>query len=67
MRWTQFFIPTSRETPADAIVASHKLMIRAGLVRQLAAGIYSSVAEVPAPVVADVEAHQVNLGDARGV
>jgi prolyl-tRNA synthetase len=41
MRWSQYFIPTLRENPADAEVISHKLMLRAGLVRQLAAGIYS--------------------------
>jgi len=41
MRWSQFFIPTLREDPADAEVVSHKLLLRAGFVRQLAAGIYS--------------------------
>lgn len=41
MRWSQFFIPTLREDPADAEVISHKLLVRAGLVRQLGAGIYS--------------------------
>lgn len=41
MRWSQFFIPTLREEPADAEVVSHKLLLRAGLIRQLAAGIYS--------------------------
>ncbi len=41
MRWSQFFIPTLREDPADAEVVSHRLLLRAGLVRQLAAGIYS--------------------------
>ena len=41
MRRTHFFAPTLRETPADAITVSHKLMLRAGLVRMLAAGIYS--------------------------
>ncbi|HZE73059.1 MAG TPA: proline--tRNA ligase [Pyrinomonadaceae bacterium] len=41
MRWSQYFIPTLRENPADAEVISHKLMLRAGLIRQLAAGIYS--------------------------
>ena len=40
-RWSQLFIPTLREAPADAEVASHKLLVRAGYVRQLAAGIYS--------------------------
>jgi len=40
-RWSQLFIPTLREAPADAEVASHKYLVRAGYVRQLAAGIYS--------------------------
>jgi prolyl-tRNA synthetase len=40
MRWTRSLIPTLREDPADAEAISHKLMVRAGLVRQLAAGIY---------------------------
>ena len=40
-RWSQLFVPTLREAPADAEVASHKFLIRAGYVRQLAAGIYS--------------------------
>jgi prolyl-tRNA synthetase len=40
-RWSQVFIPTLREAPADAEVASHKLLLRAGYVRQLGAGIYS--------------------------
>jgi prolyl-tRNA synthetase len=41
MRWSQYFIPTLREDPADAEVPSHKLLLRAGLIRQLGAGIYS--------------------------
>src|SRR3569832_1602479 len=41
MRWSQFFIPTLREDPADAEVISHKLLLRAGLIRQLSAGVYS--------------------------
>jgi len=40
-RWSQLFIPTLREAPADAEVASHKLLVRAGYIRQLGAGIYS--------------------------
>jgi len=40
-RWSELFIPTLREAPADAEVASHKFLIRAGYIRQLAAGIYS--------------------------
>ncbi len=41
MRWSQYFIPTLREDPADAEAVSHKLLLRAGVVRQLGAGIYS--------------------------
>ncbi len=41
MRWTQTFIPTLREKPADAEVASHVLMLRAGLIRMVSAGAYS--------------------------
>src|SRR5215813_12802315 len=40
-RWSQLFIPTLREAPADAEVASHKFLVRGGYIRQLAAGIYS--------------------------
>jgi prolyl-tRNA synthetase len=41
MRWTRTFIPTLREPPSDAESPSHKLMVRAGLIRQLSAGSYS--------------------------
>lgn len=41
MRWSQLFIPTLRDVPADAEVISHKLLLRAGYIRQLGAGIYS--------------------------
>ena len=40
MRWNRSLIPTLRDDPADAEAVSHRLMVRAGLVRQLAAGIY---------------------------
>ncbi len=40
-RWSKLFIPTLREAPADAEVASHKLLLRAGYIRQLGAGIYN--------------------------
>jgi prolyl-tRNA synthetase len=40
-RWSQLFIPTLREAPADAEVASHKFLVRAGYIRQLMAGVYS--------------------------
>jgi prolyl-tRNA synthetase len=41
MRWSQLFIPTLRDDPAEAEVASHRLLTRAGYIRQLGAGIYS--------------------------
>ena len=41
MRWSQAFIPTLRDDPADAEAVSHKLTVRAGLVRQLMAGAWS--------------------------
>jgi prolyl-tRNA synthetase len=41
MHWSQLFIPTLRENPAEAEVVSHQLLLRAGYVRQLGAGIYS--------------------------
>ena len=40
MRLAKSLVPTLREDPADAEALSHKLMLRAGLVRQLGAGIY---------------------------
>jgi len=41
MRWTQTFIPTLKESPAEAEIASHKLLLRAGLIRKLGAGVYT--------------------------
>jgi prolyl-tRNA synthetase len=41
MRWTQLFIPTLRENPVSAEAVSHRLLLRAGYVRQLTAGVYS--------------------------
>src|SRR2546426_7096892 len=41
MRWTQTLIPTLKETPAEAEIISHKLLLRAGLVRKLAGGLYT--------------------------
>jgi prolyl-tRNA synthetase len=40
MRWSRLFIPTLRDAPAEAEVVSHKLLLRAGYVRQLSAGFY---------------------------
>ena len=41
MRWSTLFIPTLRENPAEAEVVSHQLLLRAGYIRQLSAGVYS--------------------------
>ena len=41
MRWTNYLIPTLKETPQEAQIKSHRLMLRAGLIRKLASGTYS--------------------------
>ncbi|MBW2609201.1 MAG: proline--tRNA ligase [Deltaproteobacteria bacterium] len=41
MRYSNYFIPTLKETPAEAEIVSHRLMLRAGLIRKLASGIYT--------------------------
>jgi prolyl-tRNA synthetase len=41
MFYSRYFIPTTKETPSDAEVVSHQLMLRAGMIRKLAAGIYN--------------------------
>ena len=41
MRWSQSFIPTLKETPAEAEITSHKLLLRAGLIRKVAGGLYT--------------------------
>ena len=41
MRWSQAFIPTLRQDPADAEAASHRLLVRGGFIRQLMSGSYS--------------------------
>ena len=41
MRRSKYFLPTLKEIPAEAQIQSHRLMLRAGMIRQTAAGIYS--------------------------
>jgi prolyl-tRNA synthetase len=41
MKLSSFFVPTLKEDPSDAVIPSHKLMIRAGMIRQLTSGVYS--------------------------
>ena len=41
MRLSRYFLPVLKETPAEAQIASHRLMLRAGMIKQASAGIYS--------------------------
>ena len=41
MKYSNFFLPTLKDAPSDAEIISHKLMIRAGMIKQSSAGIYS--------------------------
>ncbi len=41
MRWSRYYVPTLKEAPADAEVISHKLLIRAGMIRRLTSGVYT--------------------------
>jgi prolyl-tRNA synthetase len=41
MRLSRYFLPVLKETPAEAQIVSHRLMLRAGLIKQASAGIYS--------------------------
>ena len=41
MRLSRYFLPTLKETPSEAQIVSHRLMLRAGMIRQSSAGIYS--------------------------
>ncbi len=43
MRLSQFFLPTLKDDPVDAVVASHKLMLRSGMIKQVTSGVYSSL------------------------
>ena len=65
MRWSQLHIPTLREDPADADAASHRLLLRAGFIRQLTAGHYSLLplgVRVRAKVMAVIRAEMDAIG-----
>ena len=73
MRWSQTFIPTMKEVPADAEIPSHQLMLRAGLIRQVMAGAYTylplgwrAVRKVEAIVREEQVKREVNLADEQG-
>ena len=61
MRYSKFLIPTLREEPAEAEVTSHRLMLRAGMIRKLAAGIYSSL-----PLGQRVSSHTLSVWTGTG-
>jgi prolyl-tRNA synthetase len=65
MRWSQLHIPTLREDPADADAASHRLLVRAGFIRQLMAGHYSLLPlgiRVRAKVIAVIREEMNGIG-----
>jgi prolyl-tRNA synthetase len=65
MRWSQLHIPTLRDDPADADAASHRLLLRAGFVRQLSAGHYSLLPlgqQVRLKVIAVIRAEMNRIG-----
>ncbi|GAA1871771.1 proline--tRNA ligase [Actinomadura bangladeshensis] len=65
MRWSQMFVPTLREDPAEADAPSHRLLLRAGFVRQLAAGHYSLLplaVRVRSKIIAIVRAEMDAIG-----
>ncbi|HUC57889.1 MAG TPA: proline--tRNA ligase [Streptosporangiaceae bacterium] len=65
MRWSQLHIPTLREDPADADAASHRLLLRAGFIRQLSAGHYSLLplaVKVRAKVIAIIREEMNRIG-----
>ena len=73
MRLSRYFLPTLKEAPSDAQIISHQLMLRAGLIRQEAAGIFEQFAKAyPEHVlteqamlrIADKEFLQASFGDA---
>ena len=41
MRWSTYFLKTMKDTPKDAKIVSHQLMLRAGMIRQMSAGLYT--------------------------
>ena len=41
MRWSHSYIPTLKEAPGDAEIISHKLLVRAGMIRKLTSGVYT--------------------------
>ena len=47
MRTSQYLLATQKETPSDAVVISHQLMLRAGMIRKLASGLYTAPGFLP--------------------
>ena len=73
MLWSRLFIPTLRETPAEAEVVSHQLLLRAGYIRQLSAGIYNylylaqrSLLKITAIIRQEMDAIEIGRASCRG-
>ena len=68
MRFSKYFIPTLRDTPAEATIVSHRLMLRAGLVSQTASGIFSWLPlgfKIIKKIEAVIDAEQEQIGASR--
>ena len=64
MRWSKTLIPTLKEDPADAEVVSHKLLVRAGYIRQISRGIAHNHRERQRGLHARLRSHSVQFFDA---
>ncbi len=65
MRLTRYFLPVLEENPADAQIVSHRLMLRAGMIKQASAGIYSWL-PLGFKVLKQDRKHRARRTDARG-
>ena len=67
MRLSRAFMPTLKESPADAEVVSHRLLVRAGFIAKVAAGIYSYLPFMILPIYASLEKFDFSLLEAGHV
>ncbi len=69
MRWSKFYVPTLKEAPADAEVISHQLMVRAGMIRKLTAGVYDYLPMAVRVIakVSQVVREEMNRADSQEV
>jgi len=69
MKWSEIYIPTLREDPTEAEIVSHKLLVRAGYIRKLAAGIYNYLPLMQRVLlkITDIIREQINNAGAQGI